>query len=514
MFVERFNRTLDRVWAWFERQVGLVSETPGPPKEGDFRPSAWTGAFVLAAIAYQVVSGGLLLLYYQPSVYPTLTLCGQASGVVSASPAAWCSTYFIVHSVPLGALLLTTHLYGAYAVILLMFVHLFRGYYVGAYKKPGREASWVVGVVVLLLVLGMGFTGYLLAYTQLSYNATEVSVTLAQALPLVGPPIANLIAGDGTPQSLLSRMFAFHVILLPVAIAVLVFWHKRTALFPRVYLYLVKWGLLYVGLLIGVASLWPWQLPTYAGNLGATQPVTVPAWYFLWLFKLVDFVGVTPEDAMLFTVVVVLFLLLLPFIDRSRHLHPRDRPVFLFLGNSLVSFFILMTVWGDLTPGLPITPTEVALRLGPVLAANALVVAFFYWRYRTTWGAPTATRDPAREPPPVVAPSPSPSPVAPESQGAAFPPPPSRPREPVISLSMLLSVLGLVGALFLLTFGLVLPFLFLMAAFLVNIAEAARPLPPAGRSGRYGPSRALVFPILALLAVAFLLVALVATVLL
>src|SRR5208283_4234610 len=149
----------------------------------------------------------------------------------------------------------------------------------------------------------------LLAYTQLSYNATQVSVTLAQALPVVGPALANLLIGDVTPQSLLSRAFAFHIVLLPLAIALLVFLHKRTVLFPRVYLYLVKWGLLYVGLLLGIASLWAWQLPTYAGNVGATQPVTVPAWYFLWVFKLVDFIGVTPEDAMFFVVVLILFLL-------------------------------------------------------------------------------------------------------------------------------------------------------------------------------------------------------------
>ncbi|MGP8159475.1 MAG: cytochrome b [Thermoplasmata archaeon] len=502
-FEKRFNQVLDRVWAWFERQVGFVKGPPESQKEGGFQPSAWTGAFVLAAFAYQVLSGALLLLYYQPSVYPTYTLCGQASGVLSSSPAAWCSTYFIANSVPLGSLLLTSHLYGAYAVIVLLFIHLFRGYYVGAYKKPGHEGSWVVGVVLLLLVLGMGFTGYLLTYTQLSYNATRVSVTLVQSLPLVGTPLANLIAGDGTDQSLLSRMFALHVVLLPLAIAVLVFLHKRTSLFPRVYLYLVKWGLLYVGVLLGVASLWVWQLPTYAGNVGATQPVTVPAWYFLWVFKLVDFVGVTPEDAMLFVVVLVLFLLLLPFIDRSRHVHPRDRPIFLFLGNSLVGFFILMTAWGDLAPGLPITAGDVALRLGPVLAVNALVVAFFYWRYRKTWGVPTARYEPVEASPSVTPESPPPGAEATTStsRGEAIPGP------------MLLSGIGLVGSLFLLAFGLVLPFLFLLAAFLVNIAEAARTPPPPTTAHRPGPSGIWVFPVLAVLAVAFLLAALVWTVL-
>ncbi|HYA58492.1 MAG TPA: cytochrome bc complex cytochrome b subunit [Thermoplasmata archaeon] len=491
-FEQRFNRAMDRIWSWFGRQVGWAEGRPEVPHEGGFQPSALTGAFVLAAVAYQIVSGGLLLLYYQPSVYPTLTLCGQASGVVSSSPAAWCSTYYIVHSVPMGGVLLTTHLYGAYVVIFLMLVHLFRGYYVGTYKRPGRAFSWVAGVALLLLTLGMGFTGYLLTYTQLSYNATSVSITLVQALPVVGPSLASLMTGDGTPQSLLSRMFALHVILFPGAIAVLVFLHKRTTLYPRVYLTLAKWGLLYVGVLVAVATAWPWQLPTYAGNLGATQPVTVPAWYFLWVFKLVDFIGVTPADAMLFAAAVVLFLCLLPFIDRSHRFRPRDRPVFLFLGNSLLGFFVLMTAWGDLAPGVPITPTEAAVRLGPVVGVNALAVALFYGRYRRSWGQNAIVVPPLAEPAGVRTDSRAVAPV----------------RSGPVTLPTLLSLLALIGSLFLLAFGLLLPFLCLMAAIFVGLAESTRTTGPEGRTGSPGQGT-LVFPLVALSAVAALLVALV-----
>ena len=501
-FEERFNRTLDRLWAWGLRQVGFAAgKAPARPEVG-FQPSRWTGAFVLVAFVYQLMSGGLLLLYYQPSVYPTLTLCGQAPGVASSSPAAWCSTFYIVHSVPFGAVLLTSHLYGAYAFIFFVLLHLFWGYFAGSYKRPGREFSWLAGVVLLVLVLSMGFTGYLLTYTQLSYNATQVSITLIQALPWVGPPLANLLLGDGTPQGLLSRAFAFHVVLLPVAIAVLVFLHKRTPLFPRVYLSLTKWALLYIGVLIGVASIWVWSLPTYAGNLAATQPTTVPPWYFLWVFKIVDFTGVTPEDAMLFAVLVLVFLFFLPFLDRSPYPYIRDRPVFLFLGTSLLGFFILMTAWGDLTPGLPISPLEVALRLGPVLGANALAVGFFYYRYRRAGGASADRRSPATIAPPAVA--------EPTTEIEREPTSIER-RE--LSWTTTLSVAGLVGSLFLLTFGLVLPFVFLLAAFLVALAEASRS-PSARRGAPVGGTRGtLVFTAVGFLAVAFLLVTLVVVVL-
>lgn len=497
MFEERLNRTLNRIWAWSRWQLGLMTGSSHRGEGSGVQPSFGTGTLVLAAFVYQVVSGGLLLLYYQPSVYPTLTLCGQAPGTLSASPAAWCSTYYIVHSAPMGAVLLTSHLYGAYVVIFLLLVHLFRGYYVGAYRQPGGASSWVLGVLLLLLTLGMGFTGYLLVYTQLSYDATEVSVTLVRALPWAGPALANLVTGDGTPQSLLTRMFDAHVVLIPAAVAVLIFLHKRTALFPHVVLGLVKWGLLYVGVLLGVASLWLWPLPTYAGNSTGGQGVTVPAWYFLWVFKLVDFVGVTPAEAMLVVALIVLFLVILPFVDRSRRSDLRERPVFLFLGNSLVGFFILMTVWGGLAPGVPIPPAEVVLRLGPVLAVNALAVFLFYGRFRRT----AARRELAQ------APDSSREPGAP-SEG----PRTTRASRRMIPLATYFTVAGLAAALFLLAFGLVVPFLFVFAAFLVELAAtnrigatAAGPPPSAQPNLRW-------FPVIAFCATVFLLLALILTV--
>ena len=172
-YTDSLNRAADRVQAFVVRQVGLVRGTPGPRRGVGSSPRSGPGASSSRTVLYQVVSGALLLLDHQPSVYPTLTLCGQASGPFSSAPAAWCSTFYTMHSVPLGGILISTHLYGAYAVILLMLLHLFRGYYVGLYKKAGRELSWVFGTVLLVLVLGMGFTGYLLPYTQLLDNATR-----------------------------------------------------------------------------------------------------------------------------------------------------------------------------------------------------------------------------------------------------------------------------------------------------------------------------------------------------
>jgi len=418
-----YNRTLNRLWGFVEDRTSMRRWALRPQPEFTFKPSYWTGGFVATAFLYQVVSGALLLLYYQPSVATnaTYTACGQPLGTPSPAPAAWCSTYYIIHSVPMGSLLLSTHLYGAYAMIFLMLVHFYRGYYLGAYKAP-REFSWMVGTLLLVLTLGMGFTGYLLPYTQLAYNATDVGIVLALGLPTLGPMLGPFVLADGTPQGLLSRMFDAHVLLIPLGIAALLYAHialfeshgiappassdplqrrrftekeakKDVPFMPHILFYLTKWGLLYVGVLFGIAALWPWTLSSYYGNTAVAAPVTEPDWYFLWLFKLVDFYGVTPVVAVAATTVLLLFVLFLPFLDRSKRTHPRDRPLFVWAGTSLLGFFIVMTVWGGETPGIQILPMVVAQTLAPIFVVNALVVGLFYARYARSYRRRLAARD-------------------------------------------------------------------------------------------------------------------------
>jgi quinol-cytochrome oxidoreductase complex cytochrome b subunit len=412
-FAHWYNRNLNRIWGFVEDRTAMKKWALRPQPQFTFKPSYWTGAFVLNAFLYQVVSGMLLLLYYQPSTNPTLTACGQPVGTESIAPAAWCSTYYITHSVPMGELLLTSHLYGAYAMIFLMFIHFYRGYYLGVYKAP-REFSWMVGTLLLVVTLGMGFTGYLLPYTQISYNATNVGLVLALRLPTFGPLLGPLILADGTSQGLLSRMFDAHVLLLPLALGALLYAH--VALFeshgiappatsdpqqrrrltekddesgvpfmPQIFWYITKWALLYTGVLLGIAALWPWTLPTYVGNLAAAGVVTEPDWYFLWLFKFVDFAGVTPVLAIGITTVLIVYVLFLPFLDRSKRTHPRDRPLFIWLGTSLLGFFIVMSVWGGETPGVQIALPLIVQTIAPIFGVNALVTILFYWRYRRSY---------------------------------------------------------------------------------------------------------------------------------
>jgi quinol-cytochrome oxidoreductase complex cytochrome b subunit len=442
--IERaFNRTLNRVWGFIEDRSGIPKWALRPQPAFTFKPSYWTGAFVANAFFIQILTGLLLLLYYQPTTSPSLLNCGQAPGTLSSSPGAWCSTYYIVHSVPMGNLLLSSHLYGSYAMIFLAFVHFFRGFYLGVYKAP-REFSWMVGTLLLLATLGMGFTGYLLPYTQLSLNATNVGIVLTSQLPTLGPLTVPFITGDGTPQGLLSRMFALHVLIIPLGLGALLYAHialfeshgiappatsdptqrqrythredeKHVPFWPHIFFYITKWALLYLGLLFGIAALWPWSLPTYAGNLAAAGVVTEPDWYFLWLFKIIDFSGVSPVIAIGSVTALILFVLVLPFLDRSKRRHPRDRPVFVIIANSLLGIFLVTTVWGGLTPGVQIPAMQVAARLVPIVLLNIVLVPLFYWRYQRTYrrrliDRGTRFRLPGVYPTPPARPRPGPAP--------------------------------------------------------------------------------------------------------
>jgi len=419
-----YNRSLDWLWRYIESRTHISKWPYRPQPEFSFNPSYWTGAFVAVAFMLQVLTGLLLLFYYDPSVVSTTT---------GGPPQAWASTYYIIHTTPFGWLLLSSHLYGAYACIMLAFVHFFRGYYTGAYKRP-REVSWMLGTLLLACMLGMGFTGYLLPYTALSVGATDVGLALINSVPVLGPILYPLVQGNGTYQGLLSRMFALHVVLITVVLLTLLYAHvtlfeshgiaprassdptaKRVlteaddrklggSWFPRVFLYMVKWGLIYVGLLLLIASTFLVNLPAAFGsqNQGGASPE--PDWYFLWLYKVADFQYVTPTAAVVLVGLLGAFILLLPWIEvavgrlvprlKNSKTHPRDRPFALFTGTFLLSFFGLLTIWGGVMPGVTIPMEMYVAYLGTLAVVQGVVIAFYYRRYRQTYRARLIAADP------------------------------------------------------------------------------------------------------------------------
>ena len=166
------------------------------------------GSATLTAFIVQASTGVVLAMYYEPG--PTT---------------AYKSVQNITNHLWAGWLVRGMHKWGASVFIILMFLHMGRVFLFGAYKYP-RELNWMIGVLLLALGLGEGFTGYLLPWDQTAYWATTVGINLNGTAPFLGPFIAQFLQG-GTyiNGDTLSRFYAIHMLLLPAAIAGLIALH-------------------------------------------------------------------------------------------------------------------------------------------------------------------------------------------------------------------------------------------------------------------------------------------------
>jgi quinol-cytochrome oxidoreductase complex cytochrome b subunit len=163
------------------------------------------GSATMFAFLSQAITGVFLAMYYDPS--PTH---------------AYESARYITNDVFLGEFVRGMHKWGATVMMVLIFLHMARTFFFGAYKYP-RELNWVIGVVLIVLTMMMGLTGYLLPFDQRSYWATIVAVNLNGTGPLVGPYLADFLrAGPEFGATTLSRFYAMHMMLIPGGIAALI----------------------------------------------------------------------------------------------------------------------------------------------------------------------------------------------------------------------------------------------------------------------------------------------------
>lgn len=132
---------------------------------------------------------------------------------------AWKSVYYLQTQVAHGQIVRGMHHWGASVVIVMLLLHTLRVFFQGAYKKP-RELNWMVGVLLFFVMLGLGFTGYLLPWDNKAYFATQVGLQMAEQVPFVGEYILTLLAGDPNivGAQTLTRFFAIHVFFLPAAL--------------------------------------------------------------------------------------------------------------------------------------------------------------------------------------------------------------------------------------------------------------------------------------------------------
>jgi menaquinol-cytochrome c reductase cytochrome b subunit len=163
------------------------------------------GSATLFAFLNQAVTGVFLAMYYDPS--PTR---------------AYESARFITNEAFLGEFVRGMHKWGSTVMVILVFLHMGRTFFFGAYKYP-RELNWVIGVVLVVLTLVMSLTGYLLPFDQRSYWATVVAMNINGTGPLVGPYLAQfLLAGPQFGATTLSRFYSIHMLLVPGAIITLI----------------------------------------------------------------------------------------------------------------------------------------------------------------------------------------------------------------------------------------------------------------------------------------------------
>jgi len=166
------------------------------------------GSLLMLVMVLQIVTGILLTMHYKPD-----------------SSLAFASVEYIMRDVPAGWFIRYLHSVGASMLFLAIYLHMFRAMLYGSYKGP-RELIWILGMILYIAMMAEAFFGYLLPWGNMSYWGAQVIISLFGAIPVVGEGLAEWIRGDFViSDATLNRFFAFHVILLPLLLALLVYLH-------------------------------------------------------------------------------------------------------------------------------------------------------------------------------------------------------------------------------------------------------------------------------------------------
>ncbi len=347
---------IEKVLAFVDERVGLKTlqaKMLNEPVPGGSRWAYVFGSILLFIFIMQAVTGVLLMFYYVPT-----------------ADHAYASTQYIIHNVDYGWFLLGYHFWGSTAMVVCVFAHMSQVFLWGAYKKP-RELVWLVGLALFGIVMGFGFTGYLLPWDQRAYWATTVGVEIMDKTPVLGDFMARFLKGGATPgQMTLSRFFVIHVMVLPAALMGLAGLHvflfrkagpagpfrgseeeikaKTDYFFPR-QIWKDMVGMVLVFLII--CSLAVWEpvvlLEEAAPDPGDYHPE--PEWYFLFLFQLLRLKVFAGEFGQFLGAIALpgafmALLAALPFIDTSPERNIFRRPIALIGWIVVMATIVIFTV--------------------------------------------------------------------------------------------------------------------------------------------------------------------------
>ena len=366
---------------WIEKRTGFVSMTKDFLTEDvPGGASYWYvfGSATLFAMIVQIVTGIFLTFFYAPS-----------------AATAWESTRAMYLN-PWTHFLLAVHYWGASAMIALVFLHLLQVLIFGAYKSP-RELQWVVGVLLLLVTLVLGLTGYLLPWDMDAYFASQVSLNITGLAPVLGPVIQHIAQGGGSMgTATINRFFGLHVWLMPAALVLLVgahlaiFRHNGSAgpvvedrrtlrngpFWPDQFFMDGAFSLIVFIIICFLSLAFPPYLDAKADPTKFFVPY--PAWYFLSLFGLLAIVPpevhlgpLTISLELIATIIVptlfLLIVLLIPWIDRSRTRSFASRGRLLWSATIIVCTIIALSIYAQITTmakqaaGPPSPPESVVL---------------------------------------------------------------------------------------------------------------------------------------------------------
>jgi ubiquinol-cytochrome c reductase cytochrome b subunit len=348
---------------WIEKRTGFISLTRDFLTEDvPGGASYWYvfGSATLFAMIVQIVTGIFLTFFYAPS-----------------AATAWESTRAIYLN-PYTHFLLAVHYWGASAMIALVFLHLLQVLIFGAYKSP-RELQWVVGVLLLLVTLVLGLTGYLLPWDMDAYFASQVSLNIVGLAPIAGPFLQHVAqGGGGMGTATINRFFGLHVWLMPAVLVALVAAHlaifrhngaagpvvddprtvKLGRFWPDQFFMDGAFSLIVFIIICFLSIAAPPYLDAKADPTKFFVPY--PAWYFLSLFGLLALVP--PEihlgplaigTELIATIIVptlfLIVILLIPWLDRSTGRSFGPRSGLLWAATVVVCTIIGLTIYGQAT---------------------------------------------------------------------------------------------------------------------------------------------------------------------
>ncbi|HEY5915335.1 MAG TPA: cytochrome bc complex cytochrome b subunit [Verrucomicrobiae bacterium] len=405
-------RQADTVRGWLDRRYhinSLIEFLRHKEVPLGSHSMAWyfLGGATLFFFLIQVLTGALLLMYYQP---------GEAT--------AYESIRFLTTKVPFGWLMRSMHSWSAHLMIVSLVLHMFSTMMLKAYRPP-RELTWVTGYVLFALTLGFGFSGYLLPWNKLSYFATAVGTNLVKSVPLIGGwSLQVLRGGSDVTINTLYRFFAIHVVILPLSFVLLVSLHllfvqrqgmaaplgakaapRGMKFFPGFALRDVLLWLACLMVLLVLSVFLPygpgipgldWELGQKADPFAPAYPGIKPEWYFLWEYQLLKefpprlFGMEGPQVCLLLITFLLCLWAIIPWLDRRAY---RDQPSpgFSDFGWGAILFltFLTLKAWDIGASGPPEAPGSVRGIAWTcawwTLAAGAVIVAVRWLVYGDHW---------------------------------------------------------------------------------------------------------------------------------